>query len=303
MKCFRELADRGVAVVVTEHRHKYVLQANPNHCVILEKGCITFDGVPRDFPLKPSPERRSVPPSEPNARALIALEDVYFKHRENGWALKSVCMEVRKGDVIALLGSNGAGKSTLCRHFIGLHKPSKGRVLVDGRDTRKMTVAQLAQHVGYVFQSPGAMLFEKTLRREIAFGPTNVGLSADAINERVLVAGQAAGLADRLEDSPFALSFGEQKRASVASVLALEPRVLILDEPTAGQDYDNVLRLMDYLTAMHSLDALIFATHDLDLARAYANRCIVISNGEIVDDGEPQRVLADQNLLKKCRLR
>ncbi len=301
MSLFRELANSGVAVIVSEHRNNYVLQANPNHCVILEKGCVTFDGNSRDFPLKQPSGRRSFSPSEPSAPLLVAVENVWFRHLDGDWVLKNVNLQIRKGDIIALLGANGAGKSTVCRHLIGLHKPTKGRVLIEGDDTREMTVAQIARKVGYVFQSPSAMLFEKTLRREIAFGPMNTGVITDANDKKVQTAAETMDLGGRLENSPLSFSFGEQKRASVASVLAMEPRVLVVDEPTAGQDHDHVLRLMNHLS-QNSFDAIVLATHDLDLARDCANRCMVISGGEIIADGEPDQVLSDQCLMARCRL-
>jgi energy-coupling factor transporter ATP-binding protein EcfA2 len=300
---FRELANTGVGVVVAEHRHDYVLEANPDHCVVLERGRVTFDGSARDFPSKQVCVCSPVLPRESDAPTLITFENVQFHYGKDVCALNRVNLRIGRGDIVAVLGANGAGKSTFCRHLIGLHKPSEGRVLIDGRDTQEMTVAQIADYVGYVFQSPGAMLFEESLRREIAFGPKNCGVTTTTVEERVVTAAKAMGLEQRLDDSPFILSFGEQKRASVASILSMHPRVVVLDEPTAGQDSENVLRLMDYLVSLRPLEALIFATHNLDLARTYANRCIVISDGEIVADGEPKSVLADQTLLLKCRLR
>lgn len=307
MRAFRALADEGVAVVVVEHRQETVLAANPEHCIVLAQGEVAYDGDARGFPRAPAPARRPIAPASAHAKSLIEARDVTFAHPNAAPVLRNIHLHVRAGDVVALLGANGAGKSTLCRHFVGLNRPASGKVFLGDEDTAGMTVAQMARRVGYVFQNPGAMLFAPTLREELAFGPKNLGLPPDVIERNVAHAAQVAGLADRLDDSPFALSQGQQKRVSVACVLAMRVpgitgRVMALDEPTAGQDSANILRLMDELTTREGFDGLVFATHDLELARAYANRAVVMSGGEIVADGEPSAVLSDQPLLQKCRL-
>ncbi|HQV70773.1 MAG TPA: ABC transporter ATP-binding protein [Thermoflexales bacterium] len=307
MQAFRALADEGVAVVVVEHRHEVVLAANPQHCIVLADGAVAYDGDAAGFPRGPSPARRAIAPANPNAKILLDLRDVTFAHPNAAPTLRNINLHIRAGDVIALLGANGAGKSTLCRHFIGLHRPASGAVFLGDENTAGMTIAQMARRVGYVFQNPGAMLFAPTLREELAFGPKNLGLPADVVEKNVLHAAQVVGLADRLDDSPFALSHGQQKRVSVACVLAMRVpgitgRVMALDEPTAGQDSANILRLMDELTTREGFEALVFATHDLDLARTYANRAVVMAEGQIVADGEPSAVLSDAALLARCRL-
>ena len=206
--------------------------------------------------------------------------------------------------MVAIVGANGAGKTTLCRHFIGLDKPTSGRVMVEGRDTREATVAEIARQVGYVFQRPSAMLFERTLRRELAFGPSNLRLLPEKVNERVQMAAIAMKLEQDLDKSPFWLSMGEQKRASVAAVLTMTPRVLVLDEPTAGQDFYNVVNLMNYLMSLlvsNKLSALVFTTHELPLARAYANRLVVLDKGGIVADVPADAQLSEDSM-KNWRL-
>lgn len=308
MALFRELADQGVAVVVVEHRHASVLAAGPAHCVVLDRGRVAYDGDAVGFPRTAAPAPRATPLPSGVGTPLVTMDGVRFRHPHSEPVLRGVSLDIRPGDAIALLGANGAGKSTLCRHLIGLHRPNEGRVLIGGRDTRELTVAQIAGQVGYVFQNPGAMLFAQTVRDELAFGPRNLGLAGDVVDANVVRAADAVGLGGRLADSPFALSFGQQKRVSVACVIAMAApgatgRVMVLDEPTAGQDAENVTRLMDDATDRRHFDALVFATHDLALARAYANRAIVMSQGEIVADGDPAQVLGDAALLERCRLR
>lgn len=287
MRAFRALADEGVAVVIVEHRHEVVLAAQPEHCIVLAQGEVAYDGDAAGFPRAPSPARRDITPADPNAQVLIDVQDVTFAHPNAAPTLRGVNLQIRKGDVIALMGANGAGKSTLCRHFIGLNRPTQGKVFLGEADSAGMTVAQMAQRVGFVFQDPAVMLFAPTLREELAFGPKNLGLPADVIEQNVNHAAQVVGLADRLDDSPFALSHGQQKRVSVACVLAMRMpgvtgRVMVLDEPTAGQDSANMLKLMDELTTREGFDALIFATHDHDLARVYANRVVTMKDGELI---------------------
>ncbi len=303
MALFRGLADEGAAVVVVEHRHANVLAARPDHCLMLTDGAVTFDGSVGGFPSPAAIAKRPIRPADPAGQPLIGLEEVSFRHGRGERVLRDVSFTVRKGDVIALLGANGAGKSTLCRHFIGLHRPTSGRVRIGGADATSLTVAQIAQRVGYVFQNPGVMLFAPTVREELEFGPKNVGQDPASIARNIVRAAEAVNLADRMDSSPFALSFGQQKRVSMACVIAMGTRVMVLDEPTAGQDIENVFRLMDELTQANTFDALIFATHDTRLARAYANRAVVMSAGQIVADAPPDVVLDDEALLTRCRLR
>ena len=302
MEYFRKLANKGIAVVVSEHRQQRVLEALPDRCIVLDRGRIAFDGTADKYPVSVPPERRRTGRPDILSPIMLAMEDVSFGYPGGAPALDHFDMQIHKGDIIAVMGANGAGKSTLCRHIIGLCKPMSGRVLLEGCDTREMTVAQIARQVGCVFQNPSAMFHEHTLRREISFGPRNLECSSAEIDFRVTRAAQEMGLDMHLDGSPFKLSFGEQKRASVACILAMCPRVLILDEPTAGQDSTNVIKLMDQLVPLRNLDALLFTTHDSDLAYAFANRCVVMDKGRIVRDGLPEEVLTDIGMLERCHL-
>jgi energy-coupling factor transport system ATP-binding protein len=225
--------------------------------------------------------------------------------------LHDINLHIRRGDLIAVLGPNGAGKSTLVKHAIGLLKPTRGRVLVQGKDTRSLSVAQIAHTLGYAFQSPAHMLFAATVRDELAFGPRNLEFSPPTIKAAVTEAVAALNLQGLEDYSPLALSFGQQKRTTIASVLAMHSRILILDEPTAGQDYANYSRFMEALCGAvgagasfltSRFDATLFITHDLDLAIGYANRVILLGEGRIVADGPPQEALRDLELLERCRV-
>jgi len=211
-------------------------------------------------------------------------------------------LDVRAGEVIAILGHNGSGKTTTVKQALGLLKPTSGRVLLEGVETKKITVANAARTVGYVFQSPTQMLFAPTVREELAFGPENLGLSKEKVTENVDWAIETVHLEQELPTPPLALSFGQQKRVSIAAVLSMKSRILMMDEPTAGQDYWNYQSFMDTILQTPGFDAILFITHDLDLALTYANRVVVLYGGQVVADGSPHDVFADDEQLLQWRL-
>lgn len=216
--------------------------------------------------------------------------------------MHGINLNIYTGEVIAILGHNGSGKTTLVKHALGLLKPTRGSVLLEGMNSKSTTVAKAARTVGYVFQSPTQMLFAATVEDELSFGPQNLGFSKETIAENVRWAIQSVHLEEELGTPPLALSFGQQKRVSIASVLSMRSRILMMDEPTAGQDYWNYQSFMDTILQMPGFDSIIFITHDLDLALTYANRIIVLFDGEIVADGAPQDVLQDTDRLLQWRL-
>jgi energy-coupling factor transport system ATP-binding protein len=233
---------------------------------------------------------------------LVLFEDVTFGYEEGTVALCDINLAIYPGDVVAILGPNGAGKTTLIKHAIGLLKPTAGRVVVAGQDTRQTSTAQLARTLGYVFQSPSHMLFAPTVREELAFGPRNLGYRAEDIQAGVAEAIRILNLSGLEDYSPLALSFGQQKRVSIAAILAMRSRILAMDEPTAGQDYRNYMEFMDSILQLPYFSAILFITHDLDLAICYANRVILMDNGRIVADGKPEETLSQPELLRECHL-
>ena len=175
-------------------------------------------------------------------------------------------------------------------------------MLLEGLDSKKSTVAAAARTIGYVFQRPTQMLFAASVREELAYGPQNLGFPQEQVQQNVDWAIETVHLEEELATPPLALSFGQQKRVSIAAVLSMRSRVLMMDEPTAGQDYWNYLAFMDTILQTPGFDSIIFITHDLDLALIYANRVVVLYGGEIVAEGPPQQVLADEEKLGKWRL-
>jgi energy-coupling factor transport system ATP-binding protein len=250
-------------------------------------------------PVLPQPVLRR--PDQP-AAPLIAFEQVSFRYDDGPLVLQDVDLGLYQGDIVAVLGPNGAGKTTLMKQAIGLLKPASGRVLMQGQDSRQLSVAQIAHTLGYVFQSPSHMLFAPTVEEELAFGPHNLGHDEAVIKETVARAVTILNL-DGLEDyPPLALSFGQQKRVSIAAVLAMGSRILAMDEPTAGQDYQNYMTFMHSILQLPHFDGILFITHDVDLAVCYANRVWIVEEGKIAANGAPEKVLADRDLLERCRL-
>jgi len=315
----RELADGGRLVLLVEHRIEEVLAARPERTLFLREGRQLFLGPTADFLALADPHEVRLPvdyamrastgvaPPAAPARAapgevLLAFEDIHFAYDGGPPILRGVSLELREGEVVAIMGPNGAGKSTLLRHAIGLLRPQRGRVLVAGADARGSTVAQLARTVGYVFQSPAHMLFAPTVRDELLFGPRNLGhdlTAASGALDATLAQVRLAGMADR---APLSLSFGQQKRLGIAAVLSMAPRVLVLDEPTAGQDHGSTLALMQTIGGLRGLGATVLITHDVDLAVSYATRVVLMHDGQIAADGPPEQVLADPLLLERCRI-
>jgi len=232
---------------------------------------------------------------------IVKFDNVTFGYDEHE-VLHGINLEIKRGDVIAVLGPNGAGKTTFVKHAIGLLKPRSGHVLVDGRDTREASVAQIASTLGYVFQSPSHMLFAPTVREELSFGPKNLKHPKEQIEMEVKEALQIVNLVDKEKDPPLALSFGQQKRVSIAAILAMHSRILVMDEPTAGQDYFNYMSFMDAILQLPGFEAILFITHDVDLAVIYANRVLLVADGNVVADGSPHEVLGDPKRLEACRL-
>ncbi len=188
------------------------------------------------------------------------------------------------------------------KHAIGLLKPKAGQVLVDGKNTHEMSVAQIASTLGYVFQSPSHMLFAPTVYEELAFGPTNLKHAPDQIQKEVKEAIRIVNLSGREQDPPLALSFGQQKRVSIAAILSMRSRILVMDEPTAGQDYKNYLSFMDSILQLPNFEAILFITHDIDMAVIYANRVLLVNQGTLIADGKPADVLRDFAFLRANRL-
>jgi energy-coupling factor transport system ATP-binding protein len=234
---------------------------------------------------------------------LIVTEDLHFAYNGGDEVLHGIDLEIDEGEFVAVMGENGAGKTTLVKHFNGLLKPTKGKVFVDGIDTAKSTVASLSRIVGLVFQNPDHQLFSETVRDEVAFSLRNFGFSEDVIEKRVRVVLEALDLMPYINTSPFMLSGGERKRVALASVLAWNPKHIVLDEPTIGQDYQQKDKLRNFILQLNAQGkTVIIVTHDVEFVAECKPRVILLSNGNIVADGPATEILTDKNLVDKASL-
>jgi energy-coupling factor transport system ATP-binding protein len=236
---------------------------------------------------------------------IIRVEDVWFRYEgADFWALKGVSLTIKKGELLAIIGQNGGGKTTLAKNLNGLLKPTKGRVMVDGLDTKTTPTHEIVKRVGYVFQNPSHQIFESTVWKEVAYGPTNLGLSPEEIKQRVEWALSEVGLQGYEQYNPYDLDYGKMKLLTVASVLAMKPQVLILDEPTNGQDHAG-RRLLSNLSKKLNREGftVILITHDMRFVAETVNRVILVSNGEILMDGSTREVLNAFDVLKKAAIK
>lgn len=234
---------------------------------------------------------------------MIEVQDVYFTYPSGVEALKGVSLTIQDGEFVAIMGENGAGKTTLVKHFNGLLKPTRGKVLVDGVETTRVSVATLARKVGFVFQNPDHQLFCETVEEEIAFALRNFGFSEDVIEKRVTWALNLLGLAQYRKTSPFMLSGGERKRVALASVLAWDPKILIMDEPTIGQDYQQKEKLRQFILQLKAQGkTVVIVTHDVEFVAECNPRVLLMRGGKIVADGEARQVLTDPDVLEQASL-
>jgi energy-coupling factor transport system ATP-binding protein len=332
---FRSLADEGKTVVLIEHRVEDAISVRPDRLLYMEAGQVKYLGSIKDLPIEINHHEVKLPaewvvkrvqqmgeqidkadfaPNTLKGDPLVVFENVDFRYsEETPLILQDLNLTIHHGDLIAVLGPNGAGKSTMVKHAIGLLKPTAGHVLVDGKDTRSMSTAQIARFLGYVFQSPTHMLYAPTVREELEFGPKNLEFKKDVMEKAVAESVSTVNLNGLEEYPPLGLSFGQQKRTTIAAVLAMRSQIMIMDEPTAGQDYANYTHFMDAMCrpaadgsqslVAANFAATLFITHDLDLAVTYANRVLLVGDKHIVADGRPEEVLKDFDLLTRYRVR
>jgi cobalt transport protein ATP-binding subunit len=262
----------------------------------------------RGWRVSPERHREFVAADESRERnygeALIEVEGLSHRYPNGVVALEGVDLTVRRGEFLAVLGQNGSGKTTLVKHFNGLLEPTEGSVRVGGEETTKQGVLRLGQRVGYVFQNPDHQIFSDTVADEVAFGPRIRGLEEGEVGERVKEALKAVGLEGYEEEDPFGLTKGERQRVAVASVLAVRPEVLILDEPTTGLDYAEQRSMMDLVRRLNEAGSTIIAvTHTMWVVAEYAHRAAVMKDGRMVLSGTVREVFAQEEKLRDVSLR
>ncbi|MDQ1253404.1 MAG: energy-coupling factor transport system ATP-binding protein [Euryarchaeota archaeon] len=219
-------------------------------------------------------------------------------YEKNRMILKGINLEIRKGERVAVMGTNGSGKSTLLLHLAAILKPYKGYVKIFGEDTRSKNPYSFAGRIGFVFQNPDLMLFCDSTEEEARFGPAQ--LKYNDIEERVNTSLEAMSILNLKQDLPQALSRGQRLRTAVASVISMHPEIILLDEPTTGQDRVNINQMMDYFKNNHS--TLIFCTHDIEVALSYATRLLIMNEGQIIADGKGREVIKNIEILRKASL-
>jgi energy-coupling factor transporter ATP-binding protein EcfA2 len=224
----------------------------------------------------------------------VVVEDVTFTYPSGVRALDRVNLSIDAGATVAIIGQNGSGKSTLVRHLNGLLRPDRGRVLVQGTDLRGRHVAEIAREVGLAFQDPDRQVFSGRARAEVAFGPRNLGLRGPALDAAVADALETVGLADVADVNPYDLGHSRRKLLAIASILAMGTPIVILDEPTTGQDRQGVARVREIVRALASEGRTVLAiSHDMRFVAETAERVVVMRAGRIVLDGGPASVFAE----------
>ncbi|MGD9339251.1 MAG: ABC transporter ATP-binding protein [Syntrophobacterales bacterium] len=295
-----EINRSGKTLVVIEQRVDRSLQ-DATRCLILDAGSLLHDG-----PTETAKEvliKEHLIPNYPNRSQngpagtdpILTVRDL--SHLIQGKEiLKSVSLEVRAGETVAIIGRNGSGKTTLIKHFNGLLRPTEGKVVFQGEEIRGKAPSEMAADMGLSFQNPNNQFFKYRVKDEILVGPKIVGKLQEAWLEELWNGFNLRGL---LEKSPYRLSEGEKRRVAIASILAMRPKLLILDEPTSGQDGRSREALALLLSTLkdRGLTTLI-ATHDLNFARAMADRWIILHEGRVVQDGSPQDLCNDEQLIR-----
>jgi len=234
---------------------------------------------------------------------MIEVANVRFKYPNGVEALKGVTLSIRNGEFVAIMGQNGAGKTTLIKHFNGLLKPTSGTVRVDDVETTKSSIASLSRSVGFVFQNPDHQLFSETVEEEIAFALKNFGFEAGTIEKQVTWALNLLSLTQYRKTSPFMLSGGERKRVALASVLAWDPKILIMDEPTIGQDHEQKEKLRQFIVQLQTQGkTVVIVTHDVEFVAECNPRVILMKEGAIVADGEGREILTNTEALAQSSI-
>lgn len=234
---------------------------------------------------------------------MILTNGLYFTYPNGNEVLRGIDLRIEDGEFLAIMGENGAGKTTLVKTFNGLLRPTKGQVLVDEVETRKASVAALSRDVGLVFQNPDHQLFCETVRDEVAYSLRNFGYPRDVVDRRVKGILETLDLMPYMDSSPFMLSGGERKRVALASVLVWNPKHVVLDEPTIGQDYQQKDRLRNFIVQLNFQGkTVIMVTHDVEFVAECKPRVVLLSRGKVIADGKAEQILTDRNLVAQASL-
>jgi len=218
--------------------------------------------------------------------------------------LKNVSIDIKKGEMISIVGSNGAGKSTLSKVITGFEKQNEGKIYYKNSDISNESITKRAEKIGFVLQNPNAMISKVTVFDEVALGLQTRGISPDEIDKRVLEILEICKLKPFRNWPIKALSYGQKKRVTIASVLILQPEIIIVDEPTAGQDLFHYREIMEFLKQLNEYGiTILFITHDMHLMLEYTDKAYVFNDGQVIKEGNPAEILADKKILKEANLK
>ena len=237
---------------------------------------------------------------------VIEAKNITYLYPDGTKALNNINFNVKKRNIVSLLGNNGAGKSTLFLHFNGIFQPSSGEIIVDEKILKydKKSLLELRQKVGIVFQNPDDQLFAPTVEEDVAFGPLNIGLSQEETKKRVSNALKKVGMEGFEKKPPHHLSGGQKKRVAIAGILAMAPEIMVLDEPTSGLDPKGASNILKLLYELNNEGmTIIISTHDVDLVPLYSSKVHIIKDGEIIKEGTPHEVFDDVKTIREADLR
>ena len=237
---------------------------------------------------------------------MLEVKNLKYSYNSDYQALKGVSLKIEKGEMVALLGKNGAGKSTLFLHLNGIYEPDEGQVFIDGEELKydKKSLLKFRQKVGIVFQNPDDQIFAPTVEEDVAFGPLNLGLPMEEVQDRVEEALDRVGMSGFEKTAPHHLSGGQKKRVAIAGILAMKPEVMVLDEPTAGLDPQGVVDLSVLLNELNDEGiTIVISTHEVDLVPNYAKRVFVLVDGLLIAEGTPKEIFAKPEILEQANLK
>lgn len=239
-----------------------------------------------------------------NNEVILELQDIKFGYSEKKEILHGLSFKINKGEMVSIVGKNGAGKSTISKLICGFYKPTAGKILFNGKDIKNESIKERAEKIGMVMQNPNQMISKTMIFDEVALGLKVRGISEAEIKERVYETLKICGLYEFRNWPISALSYGQKKRVTIASILVLNPEVIILDEPTAGQDFRTYQEIMTFLKELSDAGhTIVMITHDMQLMLDYADRCLVVSDRSIIADAVPEVVLSDPELVHKAHLK
>lgn len=236
---------------------------------------------------------------------ILEARQVSYTYNDGTAALREIDLAISRGQFTILLGPNGSGKTTFFKVITDLLKPERGEVGLDNKSLREYTKEELYRRVGFIFQDPNDQLFAPTVGEDVSFGPVNLKLSPDEVDQRVRSALELVGIPHLINKPVHYLSYGQKKRAAIAGVLAMQPEIIILDEPTAGLDPSGVREIMQLLVKLNKEEGItiLMATHDVDLVPLYANRIFILFEGKILLAGTPREVFSEKETVRNARLR